>query len=130
VSTATFFLQGTEKHTYKNVIFEWTFKVISELYFIYIMFWELTYSTLQMIGLSHWQIITDLVLRLVVSISLHLKVVGFNFAQRILSLDITWCRQCAGVLEWNLVEGHIQPEMSFSGQRGMKGRWKRRKKQK
>jgi len=74
-----------------------------------------------MIGLSHWQIITDLVLRLVVSISLHLKVVGFNLAQRILSLDIIRCRQCAGVLEWNLVEGHIQPEMSFSGQRGMKG---------
>ena len=83
-----------------------------------------------MIGLSHWQIITDLVLRLVVSISLHLKVVGFNLAHRILSLDITHCRQCAGVLEWSLVEGHIQPEMSYSGQRGMKGRWERRRKQK
>jgi hypothetical protein len=112
-------LQRKEKN--KKVIFEWTFKVISELYFIHIMFWELTYSNLQMIGLSHWQIITYLVLRLVVSISLHLKVVGFNLAQRILSLDITRCRQCAGVLEWNLVEGNIQPEMSFSGQSGMKG---------
>jgi len=74
-----------------------------------------------MIGLSHGQIITDLALRLVVGISLHLKVVGFNPAQRILSLDITCCKQYAEVLEWNLVEGHIQPEMSFSGQRGMKG---------
>jgi hypothetical protein len=90
------------------VIFEWTFKVITELYFIHIKFWELTYSSLQMIGLSHWQIITDLVLRLVVSVSLHLEVVGFDLAQRILSLDITQCRQCAEVLECNLVEGHIQ----------------------
>jgi len=40
-----------------------------------------------MIGLSHGQIITDLVLRLVVCIFLYLKVVGFNRAQRILSLD-------------------------------------------
>jgi hypothetical protein len=111
------------------VIFEWTFKVISGLYFIYIKFWELTYSSLQMIGLSHWQIITDLVLRLVVNISLHLEVVGFDLARRILSLDVTRCRQCAGVLEWNLVERHIQPEMSFSGQRGMKGSWERRRKQ-
>lgn len=75
----------------------------------------------QMIGLSHGQIITDLVLRLVVCIFLYLKVVGFNRAQRILSLDITWRRKCAEALEWNLVEGHIQPEMSLSGQRGMKG---------
>jgi hypothetical protein len=120
VSTATFFLQGKEKHKYKKVIFEWTLKVISELYSIPIMF-ILTYSNLQMIGLSHWQIITDLVLRLVGSISLHLEFVGFDLVQRILSLDITRCRQCAGVLEWNLVEGHIQSEMSFSGQRRMKG---------
>jgi hypothetical protein len=83
-----------------------------------------------MTSLSHWQIITDLVLRLVVSISLHLEIVAFDLAQRILSLDITRCRQCAGVLEWNLVEGHIQPEMSFSGPRGMKGCWERRRKQK
>jgi len=33
VSTATFFLQGKDKHKYKKVIFEWTFEVISELYF-------------------------------------------------------------------------------------------------
>lgn len=79
------------------------------------MFWELTYSNLKMSGISHWQIITDLVLILVVSISLHLEVVGFDLAQRILSLNITQCRQCAGVLEWNLVLGHIQPEMSFQG---------------
>jgi len=31
VSTATFFLQGKEKHKYKKVIFDWTFKVIYEL---------------------------------------------------------------------------------------------------
>jgi len=115
VSTATFFLQGKEKPKYKKVIFERTFKVICELHFINIMFWELTYSNLKMSGISHWQIITDLVLILVVSISLHLEVVGFDLAQRILSLNITQCRQCAGVLEWNLVLGHIQPEMSFQG---------------
>lgn len=91
------------------------------------MFWELTCSNLLMIGSSHWQIITDLVLRLVVSISLHSEAVGFDLPQRILSLDITRRRQCVGILKWNLVEGHIQPEMSFSGQRGMKGSWERRR---
>jgi hypothetical protein len=67
--------------------------------------------------------------RLVVSIHSHSKFQGLILPREFSVSTSYGADTCERVLEWKLVDMHIQPEMGSSGERGMQGSWGRHRKQ-